>query len=129
MQAELRVRVEVILGQEAVDQLQRGAHAHRRAVGFQHRGVLGEDRHARPDDRLREVHRRDGRTVVAGAFGHLVEGLGQHGVQLAQELAAGDGGRVGGALAADEDDAGGEGVGAYAYDARVSVRSASAKCP
>ncbi len=51
-----------------------------------------------------------GESLVAGPFGHLVERLGQHGVQLADELAAGNGGCVSGALAADENDAGSEGI-------------------
>ena len=128
VQAELGVGVEIVLGEEAVDELEGGADAHRRAVGFQHGGVFGEDRHARADDGLRKVHRGDGRTLVARAFGHLVERLGQHAVQLADELAAGDGRRVGWALAADEDDAGGKGVGARCRSSELPVRCASAKC-
>ena len=111
VQAELGVGVEIVLGQEAVDELEGRAHAHGRAVGLQHGGVFGEDRHARADDGLRKIHRRHGRTLVAGTLGHLVERLGQHAVQLADELAAGNGGGIGWALAADEDDAGSEGVG------------------
>jgi len=52
VQAELSVGVEVVLGQEAVDELQGGLHGHRRAVGFQHLVVPAEDRHAGADDRL-----------------------------------------------------------------------------
>ena len=89
VQAELRVGVEVVLGEEAVDELQGGPHGHRRAVGFKHGGVLGEDRHAGADDRLRQVHRRDGRMLAARTFGHLVECLGQHAVQLAHETRGG----------------------------------------
>ena len=126
VQAELGVGVEVVLGEEAVDELQGGAHAHRRAVGFEHGGVLGEDGHAGADDGLRQVHRRDG--GVDAAPGHFVERLGQHGVQFAEELAARDGGRVGVALAADEDDAGGKGVGVLSQSCGCRVRFASAKC-
>ena len=78
VQAELRVGVEIVLGEEAVDELEGGPDAHRRAVGLEHGGVFGEDGHAGADDGLREVHRGDGRTVVACALGHLVERLGQH---------------------------------------------------
>ncbi|HZL94009.1 MAG TPA: hypothetical protein VFB99_10205, partial [Vicinamibacterales bacterium] len=39
VQAELRVGVEVVLGKEAVDELQGGLHGHWRAIGFQHRVV------------------------------------------------------------------------------------------
>ena len=111
MKTKLGVGVEIVLGEEAVDELEGGADAHGRAVGLQHGGVFGEDGHARPDDGLREVHRGDGRTLAARALGHLVERLGQHAVQLADELAAGNRGRIRRALAADEDDAGGKGVG------------------
>ncbi len=106
VQAELRVGVEVVLGEEAVDELQRGLHGHRRAVGLEHGGVLREDRHAWADDGLRQVHRSDWRTVVACALRHLVECLGQHGVQFADELAPRNAGRRIRSWAADKDDAG-----------------------
>jgi len=40
MQTELRVVVEVVLGQEAVDKPQGRPHAHGRAVCFQHGGIF-----------------------------------------------------------------------------------------
>src|SRR5690606_34305228 len=75
------------------------------------------------DDGLGEVDGSDGGAVVAGAFCHLVEGEGEGGVELAEELAAGDGGGVGRAGAADEDDAGGEGVGAYLDGTSIPLSS------
>ncbi|MPN27426.1 hypothetical protein SDC9_174859 [bioreactor metagenome] len=108
MQAELGVVVEIVFGKESVDELQRGAHAHRLAVGFQHRRVLAEDRHAGADDGLGQIDRRH-RAVNATA-GHVHQRLGQHGVEFADELATADSGGVGVALAADEDNAGGQGV-------------------
>lgn len=67
------------------------------------------DRHARADGRLRQVHRRD----VAAL--QVRERHGQLGLERGDELPARGGGRVGRARAADEDDAGGEGVGPYTY--------------
>jgi len=52
VQAELGVVVEVVLGEEAVDELQSRTDAHGRAVCFEHGGVFGEDGHARADDSL-----------------------------------------------------------------------------
>ena len=53
----------------------------------------------------------------------------QLGLERGDELAARGGGRIGGARAADEDDAGGEGVGADADRMRLlDVPFASAKC-
>ena len=89
VQAELGVVVEVVLGEEAVDELQGGPHAHRRAVGFQHGGVLREDGHAGADDRLRQVHRRDGRMLVAAPLVISSRASGSTCVQLAQELRGG----------------------------------------
>ena len=57
-----------------------------------------------------------------------LEGLGEFGAEGGEELAAGGEGGVGGASAADEDDAGGEGVGALADHAIGESRCASAKC-
>ena len=81
-----------------VDESQGRAHAHGRAVGFEDLGVAGEDRHAGPDGGLGQVHRGD------MALLELLERLGQLADEQAAELAAGDGGGVRGALAADEDD-------------------------
>ena len=74
VQAELRVGVEVVLGQEAVDELQSGLHGHRRAVGFEHGVVPAEDRHAGADDRLRQVHRGDRRVQPFALAGHGIQG-------------------------------------------------------
>jgi hypothetical protein len=79
--------------------------AERLALGVEHLGVARVDRHAGADGRLRQVHRRD----VAGCRWPARR---QFGLERGDELAAGGGGRVGRARAADEDDAGGEGVGA-----------------
>ena len=86
VQAELGVRVEVVLSEEAVDELQRGAHAHRRAIGFEDSGVLREDGPARTNDGLRQVDRRY--WGVDAAAGHLVESFRQSSVEFAEELAA-----------------------------------------
>ena len=53
VEAELRIRVEIILRQKAVDQLHGSPDGHRRALGFEHGAVLGKNRHAGADDRLR----------------------------------------------------------------------------
>ena len=94
----------------------------RLALGVEHLGVAGVDRHARADGRLRQVHRRDVAALQVG------ERHGQLGLERGDELAARGGGRVGGARAADEDDAGGEGVGARCRSCGCRVRSASARC-
>jgi hypothetical protein len=52
VQAELRIGIEVVLGEEAVNKMEGGTDAHGRAVGLQHGGVLGEDGHTRADDGL-----------------------------------------------------------------------------
>jgi len=70
---------------------------------------------------LRQVHRRDRR--IDTAPGHFVEGLRQGGVQFTDELTAADGGRVGGAFATDQDDAGGQGVGFSANHSTIKLRS------
>ena len=90
----------------------------RLALGVEHFGVAGVDRHARADGRLRQVHRCDVAVLEVG------ERVGQLGLERGDELAARGGGRIRGARAADEDDAGGEGVGADAIDCELlsSVR-------
>jgi hypothetical protein len=50
--------------------------------------------------------------IRARRRGHGVQRLGQHRVQFADEVAAGNGGASAGRVAADQDDAGGQGVGA-----------------
>jgi hypothetical protein len=52
MQAELRVVIEVVFGQKAIDELQCRFHAHWCAVGFEHCRVLTEDCHPGADDGL-----------------------------------------------------------------------------
>ena len=115
--AGVGVEVALLLGQRLVeglvDERQRLAHGERLALGVEHLGVAGVDRHARADGRLREVHRRDVAALEVG------ERHGQLGLERGDELAArGGGGRVG-ARAADEDDAGGEGVGRLAAHTAV----------
>ena len=110
VQAELAVGIEVVFGEEAVDLLQGGTDAHGRTVCFQHSGVFGEDRHAGANNSLREIDRGHRGMLAARATGHFVESFGEGGVQFADEFTAGDGRSVGGAFAADEDDAGGEGI-------------------
>ena len=75
-------------------------------VGVQHLGVAGVDRHARADGRLRQVNRRDVATL------QVSQGHWQFRFEGRNELAAGGHRGVRRALAADQDDAGGEGVGA-----------------
>ena len=108
--AGVGVEVAFLLGQRLVeglvDQRQRLAHGERLALGVEHLGVAGIDRHAGADGGLRQVHRRD----VAAL--QMRERLRQLGLERGDELAARGGGCIGGALAADEDDAGGEGIGA-----------------
>ena len=103
--AAVGVEVALLLGQRLVeglvDERQRLAHRERLALGVEHLGVAGVDRHARADGGLREVHRRDVAALEVG------ERRGQLGLECGDELAARGGGRVGGARAADEDDAGG----------------------
>ena len=69
--------------------------------------VAGVYRHAWPNSRLGEIDGGD----VAGL--EEVEGLGQLRAESGEELAAGGEGGVGWAAAADEDDGGGKGVGAF----------------
>ena len=94
----------------------------RLALGVEHLGVAGVDRHARADGRLRQVDRRDVAALEVG------ERHGQLGLERGDELAARGGGRVGGARAADEDDAGGEGVERISLRLPVLARFASARC-
>ena len=124
--AAVGVEVAFLLGQRLVeglvDERQRLAHRERLAFGVEHLGVAGVDRHARADGRLRQVHRRDVAALEVG------ERHGQLGLERGDELAARGGGRIGCALAADEDDAGGEGVGARCRRMRSAAPSASARC-
>ena len=90
-----------------VDQRQRFAHRESVAPGVEHLGVAGVDRHARADGCLRQIDRRDVAALQVG------QGHRQFRFEGRNELAAGGQGRVPRAPAADQDDAGGEGVGAY----------------
>lgn len=103
VQAELRVVVEIVFGQEAVDELQGRAHGHGGAVGFEHGGVFAENGHAGADDGLGQIHRSH-RRIRARAARHFVQGLGQHRVQFADEFPAGNGQGIGWAFATDKDD-------------------------
>ena len=72
--AAIGVEIALLLGQRLierlVDQRQRLAHRERFALGVEHLGVARVDRHARPDGRLRQVHRRDVAALeVEGASG------------------------------------------------------------
>ena len=124
--AAVGVEVALLLGQRLVeglvDERQRLAHGERLALGVEHLGVAGVDRHARADGRLRQVHRRDVAALQVG------ERHGQLGLERGDELAARGGGRIGGARAADEDDAGGEGVGVRCRSCGCPAPSASARC-
>ncbi len=110
--AGVGVEVPLLGGQHPVERLvdgsQRLAHRERPALGVDHRGVAGEDRHAGADRGLREVDRGD----VARL--ELVERRRQLGVQGLEELAAGGLGGIDGPRPADQHDRGGEGVGAGA---------------
>ena len=68
--AAVGVEVALLLGQRLVeglvDERQRLAHGERLALGVEHLGVAGVDRHARADGRLREVHRRDVAALQVG---------------------------------------------------------------
>ena len=61
--ARVGVEVAFLLSQRLVeglvDERQRVAHRERLARGVEHFAVARVDRHARPDGRLRQVHRRD----------------------------------------------------------------------
>ena len=98
-----------VLGDFAVDKHQRVVHAHRRAVLVEHRRVLAVDGHAGANGRLGQIDRGNG-ALAAGAANHGFQRLGQVFAQLALELAAADGVGSGIALAADQHDAGGQGV-------------------
>ena len=124
--AAVGVEVAFLLGQRLVeglvDERQRLAHRERLALGVEHLGVAGVDRHAGADGRLRQIHRRD----VAAL--QVSERHGQLGLERGDELAPRGGGRVGGARAADEDDAGGEGVGSRFCIRLPASPFALAKC-
>jgi hypothetical protein len=68
--AAVGVEVAFLLGQRLVeglvDQRQRLAHAERLALGVEHLGIAGIDRHAGADGRLRQVHRRDVAALQVG---------------------------------------------------------------
>ena len=91
-----------------VDQRQGVAHGDGISLGVEHLGVAGVDRHAGADGCLGEIDRGD----VSGL--QVREGGGKFGLQGGDELAAGGQGRLLQALAADQDYAGGEGVGVQA---------------
>jgi hypothetical protein len=98
------------------------AHGERVARGVEHVGVAGVDGHARADGCLRQVHRRDVAALQVDERG------GQFGLERGDKLAARGGGRVVRAFAADEDDAGGEGV-ACRLQTGLCILFASAKYP
>ena len=87
------------------------------ALGVEHLGVAGVDRHARADGRLRQVNRRDVATL------QVSQGHRQFRFEGRNELAAGGHRRVRRARAADQDDAGGEGVGSDANHAPAALRA------
>ena len=68
--AAVGVEVALLLGERLVeglvDERQRLAHRERLALGVEHLGVAGVDRHARADGRLRQVHRRDVAALQVG---------------------------------------------------------------
>ena len=90
-----------------VDQDQRFAHREGLARSVQHLGVAGVDRHARADGGLRQIDRRD------VALAQVSQGHRQFRLEGHNEFAAGGHRRVRRALATDQDDTGGEGVGAH----------------
>jgi hypothetical protein len=47
------------LVEDVIDQCQRRPDCHPRAVGLDHPGIAGVDRHPRPDRRLPQIDRRD----------------------------------------------------------------------
>ena len=106
--AGIGVELPLLLGQHLVhgmvDQRQGVAHGYGIALGVEHLGVAGVDRHAGTDGGLGEIDRGD----VAGL--QVREGRGKLGLEGGDELAAGGQRGVRATLAADEDDAGGEGV-------------------
>ena len=87
-----------------VDDLQCSAHAHGLAVGFQHALVAAEHANAGADGGLRQVHRGN----VGGL--QLFQRRAHFPVEGIDELAAGGAARGFVALAANEDDAGCEGI-------------------
>ena len=107
--AAVGIEVTLLLGQhfveDLVDECQRLAHRQSFALGVEHAGVARVDRHAGADGRLRQVHRGDVAVL------EVDERVGQLGLEGVEELAARGGGCVRSAWTADEDDAGGEGVG------------------
>src|SRR5690606_20336636 len=117
--ARLRVDIPLLLGevgvQFLVDELQGGADGEPLAVGLQHLAVAAVDGHARPDARLREVHRGD----VARL--HLLEGGGKLPAERVDEVPAGDDRRVLRARTAHQHDGRGEGVGADAQYSSASL--------
>ena len=90
--AAVGVEVALLLGQRLVEGLvdegQRLAHRERLALGVEHLGVAGVDRHAGADGRLRQVDRRDVAALQVG------ERPGQLGLERGDELAARGGGRI-----------------------------------
>ena len=109
--AAVGVEVALLLGQRLVEGLvdERQRLAHARAACPRRRAPWrsGCRPPCRADGRLRQVHRRDVAALQVG------ERRGQLGLERGDELAARGGGRIGRARAADEDDAGGEGVGIH----------------
>src|SRR5205823_5970022 len=83
-----------------IDELQRRAHAHRRAVGLEHLAIAREDGHAWANGRLRQV---DGRDV---AVLKPLQRTGQLALEGVQELTACRERCASGTRAANEDDGG-----------------------
>jgi len=84
-------------------------HAHGRAVLVEHLRVLAVDGHTGANRRLGQIDRGNG-ALAAGAANHGLQRLGELLAQLALELAAADGVGGGIARAANQHDAGGQGV-------------------
>ena len=107
--AAVGIEVAFLLGQRLVERLvderQRLAHRERLALGVEHLRVAGIDRHAGADSRLRQIHRRD---IAACRWASATGNSALSAVTNSRRVAVGASRR---AWAADENDAGCEGVG------------------